>query len=73
MAALTLYLAAQTQWRYSGMGQPTGLDYAGVEALARLRGEPLDPETFALLQVAERAALAAMGERAERARGAKHG
>ena len=34
--ALTTWLALQTQWVYAGMGQPTGLNYAGVEAYLRL-------------------------------------
>lgn len=67
---IDLFLAAQTQWRV-GMAGATGLDYAGVEALARLRGTPLDPETFASLQVCEYAALQAMSEQQKRE--ARHG
>jgi hypothetical protein len=44
----------------------TGLDYAGVEALRRLRGTPIDPDTFAGLQICEGAALAVINERRER-------
>jgi hypothetical protein len=61
--AISLYLAVQSQWRYSGMGQATGLDYAGVEAAMRLMGIPSDPELFGLLQVAERAVLDVTGEK----------
>ena len=67
---IDLYVAVQTQWRV-GMGGATGLDYAGVEAAARLRGTPLDPEAFQALQVCEHAALAAMAERRDRE--SKHG
>ena len=32
-------MAVQTQWRYAGMvGQPTGLDYAGVCAYLQAQG-----------------------------------
>lgn len=37
--ALNLWFAVQTQWRHAGMsGQPTGLDYAGVQAVIAQRG-----------------------------------
>jgi hypothetical protein len=62
---IDLYAAAQTQWRV-GMGGATGLDYAGLEALGRLRGTLIDPDTFGLLQVCERAALRAMSDRQKR-------
>jgi hypothetical protein len=67
---IDLYAAVQTQWRV-GMAGATGLDYAGVETAARLRGTPLDPDTFDALQLCERAALAAMNER--RQKEAPHG
>jgi hypothetical protein len=67
---IDLYAAVQTQWRV-GMAGATGLDYAGVEAAARLRGTPLDPDTFGALQLCEHAALAAMNER--RQKEAPHG
>lgn len=62
---IALYASCQTQWR-SGMSGATGLDYAGVEALGRLRGEPISPDTFAGLQICEGAALAVINERRER-------
>lgn len=68
---IALYAAAQTQWRV-GMAGATGLDYAGVEALGRLRGTPLDPATFQGLQVCEHAALGAMREQRRREE-SKHG
>jgi hypothetical protein len=67
---IDLYAAVQTQWRV-GMAGATGLDYAGVEAAARLRGTPMDPETFSGLQVCEHAALTAMAERRDKE--SKHG
>ena len=62
---IDLYASAQTQWRV-GMAGATGLDYAGVEAMGRLRGTPLSPDDFAALQVCERAALAAMSDISKR-------
>jgi hypothetical protein len=67
---IDLYAAAQTQWRV-GMAGATGLDYAGLEALGRLRGTPIDPDTFGLLQICERAALSAMAD--QRSKGSVHG
>jgi hypothetical protein len=64
-AALVWWLAAQTQWRI-GVNGPQGLDYAGVEALIRLRGDAPDPERFAALQICERAALTALRDKRER-------
>lgn len=44
----------QTQWRRNGKGWRTGLDYNGVETVARLIGITLEPEQFAQLQAMER-------------------
>ncbi|MGE0289689.1 MAG: DUF1799 domain-containing protein [Bradyrhizobium sp.] len=66
--AVGLYLRCQTQWQYSGMGQRTGLNYAGVEAVARLTGAPESVEAFAGLQVIEREFMQVDMERAERDR-----
>jgi hypothetical protein len=63
--AIELFLAVQTQWRV-GFSGATGLDYAGVEAAARLRGTALTADTFDRLQVLERAWLAALGDVRER-------
>ncbi len=50
------------------MGQRTGLNYAGVEAVARLTGAPESVEAFAGLQVIEREFMQVDMERAERDR-----
>lgn len=47
------FLLAQTQLRYDSKGFPRGLDYAGVEAGARLRGETFSAELFCGMQVME--------------------
>lgn len=61
--AVTLFVAAGSQWRFAGMdGVPTGLDYAGVEAAARMSGIEMSATLFARLRVMEGAALAAYGE-----------
>ena len=61
--AVTLFLAAATQWHFAGMGgTPTGLDYPGIEAAARMTGAEMSPELFAGIRVMERAALAETGK-----------
>ncbi|MEO5341098.1 MAG: DUF1799 domain-containing protein [Magnetococcus sp. MYC-9] len=60
---LHLFLLCATQWRHAGMdGMPTGLDYAGVEAAARMAAIPLTPTLFRDLQTMEAAALSAWEE-----------
>lgn len=59
----SLYIACETQWQRAGMsGLPVGLDYAGVEAAMRLRGDP--PALFDDLQVLERVFLQIAADRA---------
>jgi hypothetical protein len=59
-----LFLASATQWRRAGMNAiATGLDYAGVEAAARLACLQTDPATFDGLRIMEAAALNAMREK----------
>lgn len=59
-ASLLAWFAVQTQWRVGATGA-TGLDYAGVEALLRLRklarGPRRTAQVVADLQVMERATL----------------
>lgn len=66
--ALELFLAAGTQWRHDRNG-PTGLDYAAVEALMRLRRTRKRDraDLLADVQIMELAALAVWAERRERA------
>ena len=61
-----LFSACSTQWRQSGMGQPLGLDYLGVEAVARIYEIALDGETFARFQHLEREYLKALKDAHER-------
>lgn len=71
-AAFDLFLLCSTQWRHGAMGA-TGLDYAGIEALIRLRrlARPRHvPRLFAELQVLERATLAEWSRQRRRAAGA---
>ncbi|MBF0165192.1 MAG: DUF1799 domain-containing protein [Magnetococcales bacterium] len=59
-----LFFACATQWRLAGMdGIPTGLDYAGVEAAARMSGVALTPELFAGVRIMESAAMDAWAEK----------
>ena len=64
---IRLFTAVQTQWRTSGMGGATGLDYPAVFATMDrlLRGETQERKDalFADLQVMERAALEEMAKK----------
>lgn len=53
-----------TQWR-TGMGGPTGLDYAALPAVMRLSEVPRSewPDTFESLRVMEAEAMKVMGEK----------
>lgn len=56
--ALQFFLRVQTQWCHAGqLGQPTGLDYHGVEIVARCLGQKLHRQLFEDLQVMEAAYL----------------
>jgi hypothetical protein len=59
LEAVELFLGVQTQWRI-GFAGATGLDYAGLEAAARLRGTAMTPDLFARVQVLESAWLRAV-------------
>ena len=65
--AWNLWLACQTQWRI-GMGGPTGLDYAGIEALMRMRNvsRAERPGLIEGLQVMEVVALEEFAAKAEK-------
>ena len=53
LPSASLYIACETQWQRAGMsGLPVGLNYAGVEAAMRMRGDP--PALFEDVQVLER-------------------
>jgi hypothetical protein len=64
--AVDLFLGVQTQWR-AGFGGATGLDYAGVEAAARLLGVAIDRDVFQGVQVLEMSYLEASGDKAQTA------
>lgn len=66
VASVGLFLAVETQWRYAGMdGTPTGLDYAGVRAAMRLRGDAA--HRFDDVQVLEREFLNILSEKRAKA------
>ena len=75
--AFGIFLACRTQWRVGGLGGAIGLDYAGVEALIRMRRlvpRQQLPEVMGDLQVLESATLAewqAERERKERSSSAR--
>jgi hypothetical protein len=65
-----LFLAMDSQWRFAGLGERTGLDYSALETVARLAKVALEPseELLADLKVMEHAALKLFAEAAERER-----
>lgn len=69
-AALDAWLQVQTQWRVGGMGTPTGLDYAGIEAWMRCTGRAGNPRRARRLlqdlQLMERVTLNEWADRAQR-------
>lgn len=53
-----LFMRVQTQWKFSGFGTMTGLDYNGVDVVMRRAGiQDPDGSIFTGLQVMEVAAL----------------
>lgn len=60
--ALTLFLAADSQWRYAGP-VAVALDYPGVEAAARMSRIEIGPGLLGQIKVIEAAAVAAMVRR----------
>lgn len=67
--AVTLYLAAQTQWRYASTGMGAvrvGLDYPAVDVVAKTIGLDDNIDAFYGLQEIERELLKIDAERAKR-------
>jgi len=67
VAAVTGFLAAQTQWRALAQADGSrfwiGLDYAAVEPALRLSGLDLTPTDWLGLRIVEDAARTALNER----------
>lgn len=59
--ALDVFVALQTQWRFSQIG-PTGLDYSALGAVMRLRGVKKRDraDTFEAIRIMESEALDVM-------------
>jgi hypothetical protein len=57
--AVNVFVEVSTQWRYAGMGSPSGLDYPSIESTLRMTGIPRKrwAGLFADVRVMERAAL----------------
>lgn len=66
--AALLFLAMDSQWRFAGFGERTGLDYTALDTVARLAKIEMEPtdELLADLRVMEHAALKVFRDRAER-------
>lgn len=65
--AVQAFSAVSTQWRYSGMGGPSGLDYpavfATVDRLFRALTVEARDDVFADMQIMERAALSEINKK----------
>lgn len=62
--ALVLFMRCQTQWTVGGMGQRVGLNYPGVECVARLSAVELTPDRFDQLQLLEMTVINELNRRA---------
>lgn len=65
--AALLFIAMDSQWRFAGFGERTGLDYGALDTVARLAKVEMEPtdELLADLRVMEHAALKVFRKRAE--------
>lgn len=52
-----LFMQVQTQWRVGAMGGILGLDYVAIDVFVKYLRLEVSPDTFAGLQVMERAAV----------------
>ena len=59
-AALELFCACSTQWRYKSMGEAAGIDYAAVRAVMQIRDTTDQAATFDDVRLLEHGALAAI-------------
>lgn len=62
--AVVLFMRCQTQWTVGGMGQRVGLNYPGVECVARLSAVELTPDRFDQLQLLEITTVNELNKRA---------
>lgn len=62
--AVVLFMRSQTQWVVSAMGQRTGLNYAGIETVARLYRMDLTPDLFDQVQLLELTVINELSKRA---------
>jgi len=51
--ALIVFLASDTQWRYAPSGDPSGLDYTGVQVVMQMQGIDDMAATFEGVQIME--------------------
>ena len=61
--ALTLFQAAQTQWKISDYGVRLGVDYSAVPVLERIHKIDLDDYSFRLFRMAETIVMNAESKR----------
>ncbi len=64
-----MFIASGTQWRMAGSGFATGLDYAAVEAVMRMRRVALTRRAGVLddVRIMEEVAMDILAKRAEQA------
>ena len=61
--ALTLFQAAQTQWKISDYGVRMGVDYSAIPVLERVHNIHLDDYSFRLFRIAETIVMNAESKR----------
>lgn len=61
-----VFLSLDTQWQIGAMGEVIGLNYAGVDAVFRIKRIKNQAELFDDLQVMERAAVTAFREQRQK-------
>ena len=61
--ALIVFLASDTQWRYAPNGNPTGLDYTGVQVVMQMQVIDDMTTTFEGVQIMESEVLRVWAEK----------
>lgn len=62
--AVVLFMRCQTQWTIGGTGQRTGLNYSGVEVVARFSRVEFTPDLFDQVQLLELTVINELSKRA---------
>jgi hypothetical protein len=60
--ALIVFLASDSQWRYAPSGNPSGLDYTGVQVVMQMQATKDIATTFEGVQIMEKEVLRVWSE-----------